>query len=60
MVKWIVIIQKHIDGPWIIVARCETRAQARKAADILTTWNRVRVVKLTPAEMALMNGEYIR
>ena len=60
MVKWIVILQKHVGGPWTIVARCATRAEARKAADILTTWNRVRVVKLLPDEAALLNGEYAR
>ena len=60
MIKWIVIVQKHIGGPWVIVARCATRAECRQAADILTTWNRVQIVKLLPSEAALLNGEYQR
>jgi len=60
MIKWIVIVQKRIKGPWIIAARCGTRAAARKALGILTTWNRVKVVRLLPSEAALLNGELER
>lgn len=53
---WVVMVQKRVQRPWVIVTTARTRTEARQAASLLASYNHVRVTRLLPDEMRTLDG----